>query len=245
MGKVITFLSGKGGTGKTALCAAVAAALAKSGEQVLCIDGDMGLGNLDLYLGIGSLNAISFWDVYQGSFPLTAALVHPQYSGLSFLAAPTSRTPQEVSSQKLADLLREARKKFDYILIDGPSGIGPGTELFARPADRCVLTTLPDPASLQGTVRAAQVLEGMKVKNTHLVVNRVYSDLMKALGTNIDGIMDQTGLPLLGVVPSDPNVSMALCKQIPLLQYSRFGACGAYKRIARRLQGQPVPVAGR
>ena len=46
MGEVIAVLSGKGGTGKTSLCAGIATALAESDKKVLCIDCDAGLGNL-------------------------------------------------------------------------------------------------------------------------------------------------------------------------------------------------------
>ena len=50
MGQVVAFVSGKGGTGKTTLCAAVAGSLAKRGSKVLCIDLDVGLRNLDISL---------------------------------------------------------------------------------------------------------------------------------------------------------------------------------------------------
>ena len=52
MGEVISFISGKGGTGKTTLCAAIATCLAAEGKKVLCIDTDIGLRNLDISLGM-------------------------------------------------------------------------------------------------------------------------------------------------------------------------------------------------
>lgn len=242
---MITFLSGKGGTGKTALCAAVATLLAKSGNQVLCIDGDVGLRNLDLYLGLHQAEALSFVEVARGDYPLSAALNHPQYSGLFFLTAPANAGAEDISRWELGKLLKAARKEFDFILIDGASGIDGVFATYARESDRCLLTTLPDPASIRCTERAAQELEKLGVRDTHLVVNRVFNDLMHALGMNIDDVMDEVGLPLLGIVPSDPNISIAMCKGKPFIQYSRAGAVGAYKRIAQRLQGQPVPVANR
>ena len=60
MGDVIAVVSGKGGTGKTTVCAGVASALAMAGESVLCIDCDVGLRNLDIALGISDLQALSF-----------------------------------------------------------------------------------------------------------------------------------------------------------------------------------------
>ena len=70
MGELIAVLSGKGGTGKTSVCAGVATALALLGERVLCIDCDVGLRNLDIALGISELGTLSFLEVCRGDHPL-------------------------------------------------------------------------------------------------------------------------------------------------------------------------------
>ena len=53
MAQVLAVISGKGGTGKTSLCAGVASCLAMEGQRVLCVDLDVGLRNLDIALGMG------------------------------------------------------------------------------------------------------------------------------------------------------------------------------------------------
>ena len=63
MGELIAVLSGKGGTGKTSVCAGIASALAYQGERVLCIDCDIGLRNLDIALGLSDEGSLSFLDV--------------------------------------------------------------------------------------------------------------------------------------------------------------------------------------
>ena len=63
MGELLAVLSGKGGTGKTSVCAGLATALAREGKQVLCIDCDVGLRNLDISLGMSDIGALSFLDV--------------------------------------------------------------------------------------------------------------------------------------------------------------------------------------
>ena len=63
LGELIAIASGKGGTGKTSLCAGIATALASAGERVLCIDCDIGLRNLDISLGMTDSGALSFLDV--------------------------------------------------------------------------------------------------------------------------------------------------------------------------------------
>ena len=84
--KVILVASGKGGTGKTSLTAGVGAALAQLGRRVLLIDGDCGLRNLDIVLGMSDRVVYSFADVAGGAVPLGDAMArHPDYETLYLL----------------------------------------------------------------------------------------------------------------------------------------------------------------
>lgn len=87
--KVILVASGKGGTGKTSLTAGVGAALAANGHRVLVIDGDCGLRNLDIVLGMSDRVVYSFADVAGGTVTLETAMArHPVYDTLYLLTAP-------------------------------------------------------------------------------------------------------------------------------------------------------------
>ena len=57
-----------------------------------------------------------------------------------------------------------------------------------------------------------------------------------------DDIMDQAGLPLIGVIPEDPNVTLAAAFEKPLLKHTKRGAAAACRRIAKRVQGLSVPI---
>ena len=90
MGELIAVLSGKGGTGKTSVCAGLSTALAEAGTKVLCIDCDVGLRNLDISLGMAELGCLSFEDVCIGSYTLEQialerALTDPEALGLEGL----------------------------------------------------------------------------------------------------------------------------------------------------------------
>ena len=102
LGKVIAVLSGKGGTGKTSVCAGVAIALAAGGNRVLCIDCDIGLRNLDIPLGLSDMDALSFYDVAQGGYPLSGCCVHPDYPSLCFLTAPMNKRPEDMDPEAFA-----------------------------------------------------------------------------------------------------------------------------------------------
>ena len=242
MGELFAVLSGKGGTGKTSVCAGIASALAAEGKRVLCIDCDIGLRNLDIALGISELGTISFQDVCRGDYSLDMATAHPEYPGLSFLTAPMNCPADTIDRMDFAHLLEDARLQFDYVFLDAPAGIEAGFTLAANYADRILLVTGADPAAIRDAAQAGDLLSAMGKQNVRLIVNRISEKMVSALGLTVDDIMDRTGLPLIGIVPEDPNVVLAATFQKPLLKHTRKGAAAACKRIADRLRGIRVPV---
>ena len=242
MGELIAVLSGKGGTGKTSVCAGIATALAAAGQKVLCIDCDIGLRNLDIALGISQLGAISFLDVSSGAYPLEAATVHPLYQTLHFLTAPMNCTAEAVDRLELAQMLDKARSQYHYIFLDAPAGIEAGFLLAAKCADRVILVTAPDPASIRDARQAADKLELLGKENVRLIVNRLNLKTFAAMKLTVDDVMDEAGLPLLGIIPEDQNVVLSAAFRKPLLKHTRKGAAAACKRIAKRLQGINTPI---
>ena len=243
MGEIIAVLSGKGGTGKTSLCAGIATALAKLGENVLCIDCDVGLRNLDIALGMADSGALSFADLYSGEYTLAQAGSHPDFPTLRFLTAPVNCRAEDVDREAFADLLRKARRTFSFIFLDAPAGIDAGFRLCASFADRVILVTNSDPGSIRDAGRTADLLETMGKYHTRVVVNRLNEKLFSATARTVDDLIDEVGLPLLGIVPEDVNIPLAAAFATPLLRYTRKGATAACTRIAKRLKGLRVPLA--
>ena len=243
VGELIAVLSGKGGTGKTSVCAGVATALAAAGRRVLCIDCDVGLRNLDISLGLADTPTLSFLEICRGDYPLSQAAVHPMYPSLSFLTAPMNCAAESIDTESFGRMVLEARKFYDYIFLDTPAGVDALFRLTAAFADRCILVTGPGPAAVRNAERTGQLLELMGKTNVRLIVNRVDKKMVSAMDVTIDDIMDETGLPLLGLVPEDPNVILAAALGKPLLKYkSRSAAAKACRCIANRIQGLPEAI---
>ena len=243
MGELIAVVSGKGGTGKTSVTALLSTALAQSGKRILCIDCDVGLRNLDISLGLSDHCPLSFLDICEGGYPLSQATVHPQFPSLHFLTAPMNRMPEQIDADRFADFLMEARGNYDFIFLDAPAGVEAGFKLAAARADRCILVAGSGPAALRDAARTAQVLELMGKQSVRMVVNRVQPKLFRAMDMTVDDMMDTAGLPLLGIIPEDPNVTLAPTWGRPLLCYKpRCVAARAGLRISRRILGIPVPV---
>lgn len=242
MGQLLAIVSGKGGTGKTSVCAGLAEALSIQGQKVLCIDCDVGLRNLDIALGLSQLDVLSFLDVSQGAYSVEHAAQHPVFPNLYFLTAPMNCPADQIDRDAFAALLEKARERFDYILLDAPAGIEAGFSLAAAYADRVILVTGPDPAAVRDAATAAQVLTGLGKTHIRLVVNRITKKLAQSLNITVDDIMDKAGLPLLGIVPEDGNMTLAAAFSQPLLGYTKKGAAAACRRIARRVRGMRVPI---
>ena len=240
MACVIAVTSGKGGTGKTSITGGTAASLSLMGRRVLCIDMDIGLRNLDISLGLNDRALMDFSDVALGRCPLArAAVSHPELKNLSLLTAPMS-LPAGLTPDKVRALLDTARTLYDYILIDSPAGLGPGFRLAACGADRALVVATNDASSLRDAQRTVAELE--RVRQVHLVMNRIQPRLLRKLRTTIDDAMNAAGLPLIGVVPEDPPVILCANQGIPLTSRGHRGAALACWNIAQRLEGRQVPI---
>ena len=244
MGQCIAVVSGKGGTGKTSLTAGVGTALASSGKKVLCVDCDIGLRNLDLALGLTDRALMDFSDVAQGRCSLDAAVVaHPKLKNLYLLTAPVRSRGRPVTEEQMAALMAEIRKKFDFCLLDAPAGLGTGFLLATAAADRCVVVTTADASSLRDAQHTVMELNHFRPGTLHLVVNRVRKKLLRSMHASIDDAIDKAGLPLIGVVPEDDTLPLALNQGTPLLMATAQGpAAFAYRNIATRLQGGKAPL---
>lgn len=243
MGELFAVLSGKGGTGKTSVCAGVATALAEAGKRVLCIDCDVGLRNLDISLGITDSGALSFLDVMTGGYSLDQTAVHPDYPSLFFLTAPVNCPVEQIDEGPFCQMLHQARERFDYVFLDAPAGVDGGFRLVSAAADRFLLVTGAGPAAVRDAARVGDLLELMGKKDVRLVVNRVDRAVLDTVRLTVDDVMDTAGLPLMGVVLEDQHVTLAAAFGRPVLQYARrCTAAKAYRSIAKRIQGFHEPI---
>ena len=233
MGEIIAVVSGKGGTGKTTFTSNIGFALASLGKKVLCLDCDITLRNLDLALGLSDSALMDFSDVMGGRCTLEEAVVrHPKYPSLFLLAAPLVFDGFRVDPAQVRALMGQIKESYDFCLVDAPAGLGQGFRMATQEADHVVVVTTTDVTALRDAQRTDKV---------HLVVNRVAKKLMRQLHTTIDDAMDAAGLPLLGVVPEDPDIPRCLNQGVPLRD-DNFYAARAYYNIAKRIAGGKAPL---
>ena len=133
---VVTISSGKGGVGKTTTTANLAVALALSGQKVVCIDGDIGLRNLDVVMGLENRIVYDLVDVVEGRCRLRQAMIRDKrVPELYLIPAAQTRDKSAVSPSDMVRLCDDLRPDFDWILIDSPAGIERGFRNALAPAD--------------------------------------------------------------------------------------------------------------
>ena len=197
---------------------------------------------LDLALVLSDSAAMDFSDVLDDRCTLEEATVrHRKYPKLSLLAAPLAPVGARFSQTAMQALGQAIRQQYDYCLIDAPAGLGEGFQLATAIADSVIVVTTTDPAALRDAQRTVMELRRFPAGQVHLVVNRVQKKMLKALHSTIDDAMDTAGLPLLGVIPEDGDIPLALNRGIPLRDMNYY-AQRAYENIAKRITGARVPL---
>ena len=243
MGKVIAVASGKGGTGKTTVVAAISSCLAVLGHKTLCIDFDAKLRNLDLSLCMTEFTVMDYMDVINGRLGIMAASSEsPKIQNLFFLSAPAEGIKDDVNVSVFKEMFNKIRQEFDFCLIDCPAGIGSGFKLAHTDVDMSIIVTTGDVASIRDANRTANAVRDMGVENLRLIVNRVLKKNLKQVKTTIDDVIDTVGVQLLGLIPEDKYIFSALHENTPLILYKKRLSAYDFLDAARRIAGDDVPL---
>ena len=175
MGEIIGVVSGKGGVGKTTVTACLGAALSHAGHRVLLCDGDFGLRDLDLVLGVADEIIYDALDASEDKEYTDDAIVTIA-ENLDFLPASQSARWEDIGRKKYKKLVRRLCDVYDYILIDAPAGIGKGIESILDLVNRCIVVTHPLWVSLRNGARMIQVCEEHNIRDFTIVFNAVPTD---------------------------------------------------------------------
>ena len=241
-GKVVTITSGKGGVGKTTATANIGVALAASAQKVICLDGDIGLRNLDVVMGLENRIVYDLVDVVEGRAKLKQAIIKDKrLPDLSLLPAAQTRDKTAVSPSDMNKICNELRKDYDWILIDSPAGIERGFKNAVAPADIVVIVTNPEVSAVRDADRIIGLVEAEGKGPAQLILNRVKIEMVRRgdmLAT--EDVLDVLAIPLIGIIPEDESVLISTNRGSPAALDDKSRAGQAFRNIARRLQGEEV-----
>ncbi|MBB3174289.1 septum site-determining protein MinD [Endobacter medicaginis] len=252
MAKVLVVTSGKGGVGKTTSTAAIGAALAKAGQNVVVVDFDVGLRNLDLILGAERRVVFDLINVVNGDAKLNQALIRDKrVDTLSLLPASQTRDKDALTPDGVERVIGELREKFDWVVCDSPAGIEKGAQMAMHHADVAVVVTNPEVSSVRDSDRIIGMLDSTTEKavkgekiDKHLLLTR-YDPARAARGEMLktEDVLEILSIPLLGIIPESEEVLRASNLGAPVtLNNPDSAPARAYFDAAKRLQGESLEM---
>ncbi len=234
--------SGKGGVGKTNITINLAVLLAKRGENVLILDGDLSLANVDLLFGVSPQYNIK--DAILGDKSLDDIIVDGSHGVKIIPAASGVEELADLPDEKrevFIDAFKKFEEQFDFIFIDTAAGIAKNVTHFLLASDEAIIITTPELTALADAYAVIKILAMNKsLTNVKVLVNLVKTKnqaietigRIKVVASQFLGIEVED----FGFIYEDNSVQQAVLQQTPLVvsfPYSRAAIC--LKTIADNL----------
>ena len=222
---IIAVASGKGGVGKTWLSITLTHLFARAGRRVCLFDGDVGLANIDVQLGIAPPHDLSHiftkgkhlrdiaYPYEDGGFDII-----PGRSGSGDMAGLPDTALKTLDSQ-----LQDISEDYDYIVMDLGAGIEKNVRFLAALSDRIIIVLTDEPTSLTDAYAFIKLcLQQGNTPDIQIVVNqastqkegeRIYSSINKACTSFLNYSPE-----MLGVIRKDNKVRESIRSQVPMLK---------------------------
>ncbi|MCL2320666.1 MAG: septum site-determining protein MinD [Oscillospiraceae bacterium] len=245
MGDAIVVTSGKGGVGKTTTTANIGTALAKIGKKVVLVDGDTGLRNLDVLLGLENRIIYTIIDVLENRCKLKQALVKDKKFPNNLCMLPTAQTrdKNDISKHDMEVVIGELKSYFDYVIIDCPAGIEQGFENAVVAADKALVVVNPEITSVRDSDRVIGKLDARGLDDVELIINRLnYQMTQNGEMLDVNDILDSLAIKLIGVIPDDKNITVSTNKGEPIVLDESSLSGKAFMNVAKRILGENIPI---
>jgi flagellar biosynthesis protein FlhG len=247
--QVIAVTGGKGGTGKTSIAVNLATAFAQAGRHTMLLDGDLGLANVDVLLGLTPRCTLEH--VLNGERRLEEVILQtasgvrvvPSSSGVAKMAALAS-TEQAAIVQAFGAL----PGPLDVLVVDTAAGIHDSVLQFCQAVQQVLVVLRDEPTSLTDCYALIKVLSRSHgVRHFRVVANMtrvagegesVFRRLQRVADRYLEVVLEYAG-----EIPDDRAVKQSVQQQRPVLEaFPNSPAARAFKRLAVAAARWPMPV---
>lgn len=247
--RVITVTSGKGGVGKTNVSLNLAMAFSDLGKDVTIMDADLGLGNIDVLLGLHPTHNLSH--VISGERTLDEIMVQGPGRLSVIPASSGTQSMAELTPSQHGGLIRafsELNHNIDVLLVDTAAGISDSVISFTRAAQEVMVVVCDEPASITDAYALIKLLNREYGMFRFRVLSNMVSsaqhgrEVYEKISKVTDRFLD-VALDYVGYVPHDEFVLKAIRKQRAVVEaFPRSKAAQAYKTLAERINKWPIPT---
>lgn len=250
--RVIAVTGGKGGVGKSSVSVNLATALSSAGRKVLLLDGDLGLANVDVLLGLTPRRTLAH--VLAGDCSLDEVILEtpqgfhvvPAASGIAAMAN-MGATEHLNIVQAFSGLSR----RLDTLIVDTAAGIAHSVLQFSQAAQHVLVVVCDEPASITDAYALIKVLSKQHgVRHFQVLANMVrkpgegealFRKLERVTSRFLDVVLEN-----VGEIPEDPYLKRAVREQKPVTDaYPASPAAMAFKKLALKADKWPVPSGPR
>mgnify|MGYP000941837067 FL=1 len=237
MSKTIYITSGKGGTGKSIFAANIGLTLAYMGKRVILLDMNMGMRDLDLYLGVQNEAIFDVYDVIMRTCEPRDAIIHSNFvDKLAIIPAHQGGNWIDISRADIDELIEHLKGEYDIVIMDGAPGINRAVDLCHSSADEVIIVTTPDYSAIRDADAIEDRLIKNEIMNRHYVLNRVMpvSDDL-GCGPSLVEIDLRFRSQLLGVIMEDENIRASCNIGIPIVAKRDTYIARNFDKIAERM----------
>lgn len=237
MSKTIYITSGKGGTGKSIFAANIGLTLAYMGKRVILLDMNMGMRDLDLYLGVQNEAIFDVYDVIMRTCEPRDAIIHSNFvDKLAIIPAHQGGNWIDISRADIDELIEHLKSEYDIVIMDGAPGINRAVDLCHSSADEVIIVTTPDYSAIRDADTIEDRLIKNEIMNRHYVLNRVMpvSDDL-GCGPSLGEIDLRFRSQLLGVIMEDENIRASCNIGIPIVAKRDTYIARNFDKIAERV----------
>lgn len=208
IGKIISFVSVKGGVGKTTISLETAVCLANEfNKRVLLIDGNISAPNVGLYLDLTHKTGLQ--DVLEGMSFQNA--VYESYGVDVIPAALNNYDKQDIL--KLKRIIEKIKNRYDFIILDSSPHYSEMVPIVAASEIIFVVTT-PDKVTLDTSLKAAKLAKKNGTPIEGIIINRIKDPLFEMSCEEIEWT---SGLPVLGKIKEEKKMIQCLFYKKPLM----------------------------